>query len=317
MKPLTAAVLGASGIGKNHARWLHQHGCEVVAFAGTTPERLARTRQVLAQDFGFKGRGFTNVEALLRETRPEIVCIASPPPLHFAQALQCIEAGAHVLCEKPLVYDANLPLSELQQQGQTLVNAAQKAGVLLGTQMQYAVGVNDLLEFCGHCTQTPVRHFSMEMETKNIKDKRVGAQIWIDLSPHPLSVLQVLAGPNDDIDEASIDCQVEERQTRATFRLQSGISAQITVRFNPEANPPLRRFAFDACTVDVGGRKDEAGHFRSLLSSGDNHETMRPDFVDALVGNFVRSVRKEETLQVTGAMGVQNVKWQGQILAAS
>ena len=35
--------------------------------------------------------------------RPKAVCIATPSTLHFLQALECLEAGAHVLCEKPLV----------------------------------------------------------------------------------------------------------------------------------------------------------------------------------------------------------------------
>ena len=31
-QPLKVAVIGASGIGKNHARWFHRHGCDVAAF---------------------------------------------------------------------------------------------------------------------------------------------------------------------------------------------------------------------------------------------------------------------------------------------
>lgn len=315
MSALKVAILGASGIGKNHARWFHNHGCEVVSFLGSRPETLQNTQQVLADDFGFVGRGFTDLTALLKETRPDIVCISNPPALHFEQALQCLQFGAHVLCEKPLVYDPNLSLEQLQEQSETLVMTAQDAGLTFGTQLQYAAVTHDILRFCGH--DGNVRRFAMEMETKNIKANREGAQIWIDLSPHPLSVLQVLAD-GDALDLSSIRCQVDAHQTRAQFRLQSGVEADITVRFNPHANPPIRRFTFDDCIVDVGGRKDAAGNFRAVLSNPNTlQEELRDDFVDSLIGNFVRAVRGEETLLVTGQMGWHNVAWQHWILAAA
>src|SRR5687768_9099806 len=93
------AVIGASGIGKNHARWFHQHGCDVVAFVGSSPESVARTQKVLEDGFGFTGRGYTDVQEMLSNVKPNIVCVSSPPPHHFAQVLQSLQAGAHILCE--------------------------------------------------------------------------------------------------------------------------------------------------------------------------------------------------------------------------
>ena len=314
MKSFRAAVLGASGIGKNHAHWLQKNGCDVVAFGGSSPASIAQTTQKLRNSSNFNGRGYHHLGELLKETQPEIVCVSSPPDLHFEQVRQCLNAGAHVLCEKPFV---SAPTAqERTQQSAELLNLARQNGVLLGTQMQYAVGVPAMREFCGHSEN--VRHFKMEMETKNIKHNREGAQIWIDLSPHPLSILQVLAGPNDRIAPASIRCEVEKYQTRATFTLEnSGTVAEITVRFDPDANPPLRRVAFDDRVIDLGGRKAADGEFCAVLSSPDGREIVAPDFVDSLVANFVAAARGEEELQVDGAMGAQNVAWQWQILDAA
>jgi hypothetical protein len=44
------AVIGASGIGKNHARWFHQHSCEVGAFMGSSPASIERTQELLRAD---------------------------------------------------------------------------------------------------------------------------------------------------------------------------------------------------------------------------------------------------------------------------
>ena len=46
---------------------------------------------------------FPSVEALLAETGPDIVAIASPPDSHHELACAALEAGCHVFCEKPFV----------------------------------------------------------------------------------------------------------------------------------------------------------------------------------------------------------------------
>jgi predicted dehydrogenase len=46
---------------------------------------------------------FADSEAMLAATRPELVIVASPPALHAAHCRAALEAGADVLCEKPLM----------------------------------------------------------------------------------------------------------------------------------------------------------------------------------------------------------------------
>ncbi|HVF10251.1 MAG TPA: Gfo/Idh/MocA family oxidoreductase, partial [Abditibacteriaceae bacterium] len=169
--PLRVAVIGVSGIGKNHARWFHLHGCEVCAFAGSSPERIELAHRVLQDSFGFSGRGYDDVEAMLREAQPAAVCVASPPPLHYEHTLQALAAGAHVLCEKPLVYDPAQSPAALVGQARQLVHAAEARGLVFGTQMQYAVGVDRLVQLAG--VKAPeVRAFEMVMETKSLKHGR-------------------------------------------------------------------------------------------------------------------------------------------------
>jgi predicted dehydrogenase len=52
----------------------------------------------------------------------DAVAIATPPHTHFELALEAVEAGRHVLCEKPFTTDAN--------QAQQLVDARARAGVV-------------------------------------------------------------------------------------------------------------------------------------------------------------------------------------------
>lgn len=314
---LRVAVIGASGIGKNHARWFHRHGCHVVAFVGSSPQSVAATHKVLQAGFGFDGQGYDSVEGMLGEAHPDIVCISSPPAFHYEQALQCFLHGAHVLCEKPLVYDQSFSSQKLITQANHMVTAAAEAKVLLGTQMQYAVAVETLLELAGIQSVTDVRTFALEMETKNLKHGRDYDLIWVDLSPHPLSVLQVLSG-GGEIEADSIDCQVRELETEAKFKLwPSDLEAHLIVRFNPDRPAPLRRFTLNGIAIDYSGRKDENGEFWTYLTAQDGREVQLPDFVDSLVGNFIGAVRGEQELLVPGTMGAQNVAWQWQLLEAA
>ncbi len=52
-------------------------------------------------DFGFAL--FSDVATMLRETEPDIVAVLTPPATHFELTRASLQAGAHVLCEKPFM----------------------------------------------------------------------------------------------------------------------------------------------------------------------------------------------------------------------
>jgi predicted dehydrogenase len=96
---------------------LRAAGFEVVALVGRD---LAAT-QHKAGKLGIPHACASLSEAL---TVPGVdaVTIATPPDTHFALALEAVEAGRHVLCEKPFTTDA--------QQAAQLVDACARAGVV-------------------------------------------------------------------------------------------------------------------------------------------------------------------------------------------
>jgi predicted dehydrogenase len=63
------------------------------------PELLGRIKD----KFGF-ARSTTDWREVIAE-RPDIVVVGSPPGYHFEQAKAALEAGAHVMCEKPFTID--------------------------------------------------------------------------------------------------------------------------------------------------------------------------------------------------------------------
>src|SRR5207302_192754 len=48
---------------------------------------------------------FTDYKKMLKEIRPDLVSIALPNFLHAPVSIDCMRAGAHVFCEKPMALD--------------------------------------------------------------------------------------------------------------------------------------------------------------------------------------------------------------------
>ena len=99
MTPRRVAIVGTGGIAGQHVNAIRDSAgrAQLVAAVDVDPGQLERfcTQQ---QDL----TGYTDVRAMLERERPDLVCIATPPALHAAQSITCLEGGAWVLCEKPL-----------------------------------------------------------------------------------------------------------------------------------------------------------------------------------------------------------------------
>jgi predicted dehydrogenase len=91
------AVVGCGHIGKRHAEMVVQHPeAELVALADVrTPEETGAARYNVPH--------YTSLHAMLA-AHPDIhvVCIATPNGLHASMAIACLEAGKHVVIEKPM-----------------------------------------------------------------------------------------------------------------------------------------------------------------------------------------------------------------------
>ncbi|MBA2596161.1 MAG: Gfo/Idh/MocA family oxidoreductase [Chloroflexota bacterium] len=92
---------------------------EVVAIAGLDEERCHE----LAKQFGVPNV-YRDYQELIADPAVEAVTVAVPNILHFPVALAALEAGKHVMVEKPLA-----PTS---QEGQKIIDAAYRASRVLG-----------------------------------------------------------------------------------------------------------------------------------------------------------------------------------------
>jgi predicted dehydrogenase len=98
MKSIKAGIVGAGFIGPAHAEALRRlPGIEVAALAESS-EALAAAK---AAELGIP-KAFGDYRLLLADKEIEVVHVCTPNNLHYPQAKAALEAGKHVVCEKPL-----------------------------------------------------------------------------------------------------------------------------------------------------------------------------------------------------------------------
>lgn len=117
-EPLKVGVVGAGGLGYHHVRLFRDiAGARLVGFHDTNAERVAK----VVAELGVKH--FDSLDALIAAS--EALTIVVPTKAHHAVAKRAIEAGKHVLIEKPIA--ATL------QEADDLLAAATKSGVIVQT----------------------------------------------------------------------------------------------------------------------------------------------------------------------------------------
>jgi predicted dehydrogenase len=98
MKPIRTAILGTGFMGRVHLEAVQRvESVEAAAIFGRNDDAIAR----LAAAFSVP-KATSQYRELLRDPTIDAVDICTPNAQHFSMAKEALEAGKHVLCEKPL-----------------------------------------------------------------------------------------------------------------------------------------------------------------------------------------------------------------------
>jgi len=124
MTPLKVGTIGYGGaynMGRQHLQELVSHpGFVAEAVCDIDPTRVAEATK------DFPGiQTFTDVGEMLAQSEVELLVIILPHNLHASVSLQCLEAGRHVVVEKPFTITV--------EEADTLIAAAEKAGKVVST----------------------------------------------------------------------------------------------------------------------------------------------------------------------------------------
>jgi predicted dehydrogenase len=135
LRDLRAGVVGTGFIGVVHVDALRRLGVEVAGVVGSTKARAEAKRIAPAYD---------SYDALLADEGVDVVHLTTPNHLHYPQVKQALDAGKHVVCEKPLAMTAT--------ESAELLELAERSGLV-------------------HCTNFNIRFYPMVQEAQ----ARVGA----------------------------------------------------------------------------------------------------------------------------------------------
>jgi len=124
MKPIRAAIVGAGLMGRWHAHAAQRAGGHIVGIVDVDQQAAVR----LSKRFG-NATPFTTIEQMLGRSKPAVVHICAPVPTHYSMTWAAIDAGCHVLVEKPMTPTA--------VESERLLDFAASRGVYVNPVHQY------------------------------------------------------------------------------------------------------------------------------------------------------------------------------------
>jgi predicted dehydrogenase len=179
---LRVGAVGCGYWGPNVIRNLDAvDGCEIAAVCDSDPERLAP----VAAHYP-RARATHEVDDLLADRCLDAVYLATPVSTHHALTRQALEAGKHVLLEKPLATDV--------EQAAELADLARRRSLTLmvGHTFVFSPPVRKIKELIDGGSIGPIYYVETTRVNLGLFQKDVSV-LW-DLGPHDVSILTYWLG---------------------------------------------------------------------------------------------------------------------------
>ncbi|WP_232068717.1 Gfo/Idh/MocA family protein [Nitrospira sp. KM1] len=226
---MKAGVIGVGHLGQHHARlYASLPGAQLIGVTDQSPERA----NAIAGRHGT--RVFPSVEALVREV--DLVSVAVPTSSHHAVAKTCLEAGVHVLVEKPIAVTS--------AEAQELVQLAGRKNLRL--QVGHSEQFNPVMQVIRPHIIRPV--FIECHRLSSFSERGTDVDVVLDLMIHDLDmVLSFQPGPVEDVQAAGVpvlSSTIDIANARIQFK--SGCVANLTAsRVSTNKMRRLRLFQRD------------------------------------------------------------------------
>lgn len=182
------SILGASGIGKVHARSFQKMGSEVCSILSSSESSGKDTAKELKDLFNINAKSFIDLKSLLSKSEPDAISICTPMDMHFDHILQCLDANIPVFCEKPLFWNKGLTRDEFKEKIKIISDHPNRQLFMNNSSAFYIEFISEYLE-----NLSEINKFSFQFHTNGFLRNR---DIAIDLLPHGLSMILKLLGEN-------------------------------------------------------------------------------------------------------------------------
>lgn len=227
---LAAGVIGVGSMGQHHARiYSELPRTELVGVTDADPDRASD----IAEEYGTRS---LSQSELLEEV--DLLSVAVPTEFHVETARDCIDAGVHLLVEKPFVQNP--------RDGRMLANAAREAGLIL--QVGHIERFNPAIEV--------VADIVADLDIVSVEIDRLGPplersnedNVIMDLMIHDVDILLALV--DDSIESLSAVARDADHAV-AQFQFSGGTVATLTASRLTQEKVRTLSITAESCRVKV------------------------------------------------------------------
>ena len=232
---LDVCVIGMGAIGNRHARLYQQiAGANLVGVCDIVHERADAAAARL------RIRPYYDAPTMLAELKPDIVSVATAGfengSDHFLPTIQALDAGCHVLCEKPMCNEI--------YKAQAMVDKARAKGLCLGVDMNHRFTPAALLAKrwqnegrLGH-----LLFINMSLWIMNPNESSPWFHIK-SLHPHTVDIMRYFCGDIEAVHCFATKAPGRSIWSTATFnmRFRNGVVGTLTGSYDIERGHPMER----------------------------------------------------------------------------
>jgi predicted dehydrogenase len=257
---LNVAVFGTGSLGKEHARlYAELAAAGKVAFAGVYDVNAEVAKKFAEK---YRTRAFGSVEEAVANC--SAASVVTPTVTHFELAKKLLEAGRHVLVEKPMTDNTD--------QAGELVQLAQQRGLVL--QVGHVERFNPVLKYLESVAPEPRFIEAHRLSPYPARSTDIG--VALDLMIHDLDVvLAFVKSPVVSVDAVGIAVlSKSEDIANARIRFGNGCVANLTAsRVSPERLRKVRVFSSGAMPTYVSWdyRAQEGFIYRIARDNPNSH----------------------------------------------
>jgi predicted dehydrogenase len=296
MQKIRAAVIGVGYLGRFHAqKYAQAAGCELVGVVD--PDATAR-QQVGAE---LRTRALAGHRELLGAV--DAVSVVTPTPEHFPIARAFLEAGAHVLVEKPI--------TETPAEARDLIAIATRAGRIL--QVGHLERFNAAILAAEPFLKSP--NFVECNRLAPYRERGTDVNVVLDLMIHDIDIVQTIVGaPIAAIDAVGTPVFSEEIDiANARLRFGNGCVANVTAsRVSMKTERKLRIFEDEAyLSLDLQQKILTVIRKRALADAPGplpvtiEEQSLEPgDALKAEIDSFLECIRTGRPPVVSGEAGL-------------
>jgi predicted dehydrogenase len=297
MEPIKSAVIGVGYLGKFHAqKYAELPQSELVAVCDSNADAAS----AVADDL--KTMALNSIDELLPKV--EAVSIVVPTQLHHDIAKQCLQAGKHVLLEKPMT-------TTLDEANELIALAKNNNCVL---QIGHLERFNPAILSLEDILSEPL--FIESHRVAPFNPRGADVNVILDLMIHDIDIILDIVGADvEDIDAKGVAVLSNDIDiANARIKFSNGCVANVTAsRAGMKSERKMRIFQHDAyISVDFQNKKvgihrkgdDEMFPGVANIKSQD-HEYEQGDALKAEIESFLDCINSDKKPKVSGEAGAR------------